>query len=287
VRAFIMILGLVALPALGLYHLGGLGVLLSTLEQLHPAHVDPLSIGFGAFAGFLGIGLGSPGQPHVLVRYMSVRDPDRLRSAAVIGTIWNVVLGWGAVLVGLIGRVLIDEPAQLPGGDPELVFLVLSSHYFGPVIYGLLVGGIFAAILSTVDSQLLVVASTFVRDVYEKIVHDGRPLPESRKVGLSRLVVVLGGLVAILFAYLAQDLVFWLVLFAWGGLGAAFGPALIFSLAWRRTTRAGIITGMVTGAVVTVLWKQFFSGPTGVYELIVAFPAAALAIAFVSAAARK
>jgi solute:Na+ symporter, SSS family len=287
VRAFIMIVGLVALPTLGLYQLGGAGVLFETIAELHPAHVDPISMGAGAVIGFLGIGLGSPGQPHVIVRYMSVKNPDNLRSAAVIGTVWNVVLGWGAVFAGLLGRVLVDDPAQLPGGDPELVFLALSSHYFGPVFYGLLVGGIFAAILSTVDSQLLVVASTFVRDIYEKIVHAGRPLPESSKLRLSRIVVVVGGLLAMVFAYLAQDLVFWLVLFAWGGLGAAFGPALILSFAWKSTTRNGIVAGMVTGAIVTVVWKQFFSAPTGIYELIIAFPAALLAIVVVSMAGKN
>jgi len=287
VRAFIMIIGLVALPALGLYEIGGLGALLATLQQLHPAHVDPFSIGAGALLGFLGIGLGSPGQPHVVVRYMSVADPARLRSAAVIGTVWNVVLGWGAVFIGLVARVQVGDPAALPGGDPEMAFLVLSTREFGPIMYGLLVGGIFAAILSTVDSQLLVVASTAVRDVYEKILMAGRPLDPRRALALNRIVVVAAGIVALVFAYAAQDLVFWLVLFAWGGLGAALGPALILSLAWPRTTRAGVVAGMITGAVTTIVWKQWFSAPTGIYELLVAFPAAMIAIAVVSLAAGR
>ncbi len=284
VRAFIMIIGLVALPGFALYEAGGLGALLATLGEVHPAHVDPFSIGAGALLGFLGIGLGSPGQPHVVVRYMSVSDPDRLRSAAVVGTIWNVVLGWGAVVIGLAARVQIGEPAALPGGDPEMAFLVLASRDFGPLLYGLLVGGIFAAILSTVDSQLLVVASTVVRDVYEKILMAGREIDPRRALRLNRVVVVGAGIVAIGFAYAAQDLVFWLVLFAWGGLGAGIGPALILSLTWPPTTRAGVVAGMITGAVTTVLWKQFCSGPTGIYELLVAFPAALLAIVAVSLA---
>lgn len=286
VRAFIMIAGLVALPAFGLYQVGGLGALLGTLADLHPAHVDPLSIGAGALLGFLGIGLGSPGQPHVVVRYMSVDDPSRLRSAAVIGTVWNVVLGWGAVFIGLLGRIEIGDATALPGGDPEMVFLVLASRDFGPLLYGLLVGGIFAAILSTVDSQLLVVASTVVRDVYEKIVMAGRTVDPRRALTLNRVVVVVAGVAALIFAYAAQDLVFWLVLFAWGGLGAAIGPALILSIAWPGTTRAGVVAGMITGAVATIVWKQFYSGPTGIYELLVAFPLALAAIVVVSAATR-
>jgi Na+/proline symporter len=99
-------------------------------------------------------------------------------------------------------------------------------------------------------------------------------------------VVVLAGIAALVFAYVAQDLVFWLVLFAWGGLGAAFGPALILAIYWPRATRAGIVAGMVTGAVATILWKQFLAGPTGIYELIVAFPLALLAIVLVSLTGR-
>jgi len=278
VRAVIMIIGLVVFPVYGLIQMGGVDALLATLARLNPAYVDPVSIGAGALIGFLGIGLGSPGQPHIVVRYMSVNDPARLRSAAVIGTFWNVVLGWGAVFIGLLGRAAVPAVANLPEQDPEMIFLVLSSDYFGPVLYGLLVGGIFAAILSTVDSQLLVVASTFVRDLYEKVLRKDLELDEARKLRLSRMVVILAGLAAIVIAYIAQDLVFWLVLFAWGGLGAALGPSLITSLYWRRTSRAGIVAGMITGAVVTILWKQFLKEPTGIYELIVAFPAALLAI---------
>jgi len=288
VRAVIMIVGLVVLPVVGLIQVGGLDSLLATVHALDPARVDPLSIGAGALIGFVGIGLGSPGQPHIVVRYMSVSDADKLRSSAVIGTLWNVVLGWGAVFIGLLGRALVPEVGDLPDGDPEMVYLALSARFFDPLMYGLLVGGIFAAILSTADSQLLVVASTAVRDVYEQVLRAGRPLDEKTQLRLNRIVVVIAGLVALLAAYLAKDLVFWLVLFAWAGLGAAFGPALILSLFWKRTSRAGIIAGMLAGAETAVWWKQAWygqwslKGATGVYELLVAFPAALLAVVLIS-----
>ncbi len=287
VRAVIMIIGLVLFPIYGFVRIGGVRALLEVLNQLNPALIDPVSIGFGALIGFLGIGLGSPGQPHIVVRYMSVNDPARLRSAAVIGTIWNVILGWGAVFIGLLGRAVVPLAENLPEADPELVFLVLASDYFGPILYGLLIGGIFAAILSTVDSQLLVVASTVVRDLYEKVLRRRGEMSEAVKLRLSRWVVIGAGLVALIVAWTAQDLVFWLVLFAWGGLGAAFGPALILALYWKRTTRAGIAAGMITGAVVVIVWKQFLAGPTGLYELIVAFPAALFAIVGVSLLTRR
>jgi SSS family solute:Na+ symporter len=273
---------LVIFPAYGLIKIGGFDLMLESLLRLNPALVDPFSLSFGMIIGFLGIGLGSPGQPHIVIRYMSIDDPDRLRLSAVIGTFWNVVMGWGAVFIGLIGRILIPAVEKLPGEDSEIIYLVLSSEFFSPVLYGLLIGGIFAAILSTADSQLLVVASTFVRDVYEKIFKKGSVIPESQKLKLSRIVVILSGILALVMAYLAQDLIFWLVLFAWGGLGASIGTALIFSLYWKKTNTYGIVAGMITGTLVTILWKRFLSESTGIYELIPGFILSALAIISVS-----
>jgi sodium/proline symporter len=282
VRAVIMLIGLVVLPVVGLVRMGGGGVLRDLLAQLNPAYVDPFSIGIGAAIGFVGIGLGSPGQPHILVRYMSIDDPKNLRFSAVVGTVWNVILGIGAVVIGLLGRALVPDAAALPNGDSEMIYLALSSRYFGPALYGLLVGGIFAAILSTADSQLLVVASTFSRDIYEKIMIAGTDIDERQKLKFSRWVLVLSGVLALLLAYVAKDLVFWLVLFAWGGLGASLGPAVIFSLFWKKTTRWGIFAGMVAGTVITIIWKLWVNQFTDLYHLIPAFGGSALAIAIVS-----
>jgi sodium/proline symporter len=287
IRAVILILGLVIFPVYGMIKIGGFSVMIDTLASLNPALIDPFSLGVGVIVGFLGIGLGSPGQPHIVVRYMSIDDPDKLRLSAVIGTFWNVVMGWGAVFIGLLGRAMIPDVERLPEADPEVIYLVLSSEFFGPVLYGLIIGGIFAAILSTADSQLLVVASTFVRDVYEKILKKGRPITEAKKLKISRAVVIFSGLLALIMAYLAQDLIFWLVLFAWGGLGAAFGTTLIFSLYWKKTTRTGIVAGMITGTLVIILWKLYLSDVTQIYELIPGFFCAALAVVFGSLLSRR
>lgn len=278
VRAIILILGLVIFPAYGLIKIGGFNLMLESLSRLNPALIDPFALSFGVILGFLGIGLGSPGQPHIVVRYMSIDDPEKLRISTVIGTFWNVVMGWGAVVIGLIGRILFPSVEKLPGKDSEVIYLALSSEFFGPVLYGLLIGGIFAAILSTADSQLLVVASTFVRDVYEKILKKDSVIEESRKLKLSRIVVILSGILALVMAYLAQDLIFWLVLFAWGGLGASIGTTLIFSLYWKKTNTYGIVAGMITGTLVTIFWKRFLSESTGIYELIPGFVFSSLAI---------
>jgi solute:Na+ symporter, SSS family len=281
-RALIMLVGLVVLPFIGVIQVGGLQTLNELLHQLNPAYLDPFSLGAGVIIGFLGIGLGSPGQPHIVVRYMSIKDPVKLKYSALYGTFWNVVLGLGAICIGLVGRILVPDVNSMPDSDPEMIYLVLSSNYFGPVLYGLLVGGVFAAILSTADSQLLVVASTFVRDFYEKVLPHKAEIPENRKLYLSRLVVILSGIIALFLAYIAQDLVFWLVLFAWGGLGASFGPALILSLFWKRTTKTGIATGMIAGTVITIVWRLWLKDITGIYELIPGFMGAMLLIIAVS-----
>ncbi|MEJ2543483.1 MAG: hypothetical protein P8Y99_05400 [Calditrichaceae bacterium] len=287
VRAIIMLIGLAVLPIVGLFALGGINSLFNILYNFNPTLIDPFSLSAGAIIGFVGIGLGSPGQPHIVVRYMSIDQSKNLTYSAIVGTIWNTVLGIGAVCIGLVGRAVFPEINSLPDNDPEMIYLVLSSKYFGTLFYGLLVGGIFAAILSTADSQLLVVASTFVRDIYEKVWRKNRNLPEISKLKLSRVVVVVSGIVAIVLAYLAQDLVFWLVLFAWGGLGASFGPAIILSLYWKHTSKAGIIAGMISGTLITIIWKLWLKDATGIYELIPAFFGALLIIVLVSLSSKK
>lgn len=282
VRAIIMLVGLVVLPVIGIIQLGGLATMNQLLHQLNPAFLDPVSLGAGVIIGFLAIGLGSPGQPHIVVRYMSIKDPLKLKYSAIFGTFWNVVLGVGAVCIGLAGRLLVPDIDALPGSDPEMIYLVLSSNYFGPVLYGLLVGGVFAAILSTADSQLLVVASTFARDLYEKVIKKKQVIDEKTRLRVGRLVLVLSGLMALVLAYSAQELVFWLVLFAWAGLGAAFGPALILSLFWKGSTRQGILAGMITGTLTTLIWWLWLKEPTGIYELIPAFALALLVAVIVS-----
>lgn len=282
VRAVIMLIGLIVLPVVGIIITGGFGIFNEMLHQLNPSFLNPFSLGAGVIIGFIGIGLGSPGQPHIVVRYMSIKDPVLLKYSAIYGTFWNILLGLGAICIGLVGRILVPDVNSLPNADQEMIYLVLSSEYFGPVLYGLLVGGVFAAILSTADSQLLVVASTFARDFYQKVLYRNKRIDEKHQLRISRIVLVLSGVLALIMAYVAQNLVFWLVLFAWGGLGAAFGPALILSLFWKKTTPKGILTGMITGTTITIVWTLWLKKTTGIYELIPGFFGSLLIITVIS-----
>lgn len=291
-QAVVMLVALVVLPAVALSSLGGVGALAESLRVLDPALLDPSSLGFGAFVGFVAIGLGSPGSPHVLVRYLSIRDARDLPFAALVATTWNVVLAWGAIFVGLVGRALHADPALLPGADPESIYPVLALEQLPPWLFGVILAALFAAIMSTADSQLLVAASGLVNDAWVKVLRRGRPLDERRIVVISRVVVAGLVVVAVALAFAAEhvealsDLVFWLVLLAWAGLGSSIGPTILLAAFWKRTTRQGVLAGLVGGSLVTLVWAATPALDSLVYELVPGFAAGLLATIAVSLATR-
>lgn len=286
-QAIFMIFALVVLPVIAIADAGGLQAVLSQLTEMRLTLVDPLALSIGGLIGFLGIGLGSPGNPHILSRYMAIDDVKQLRWTAVVGTVWNVVMAWGALFIGLVGRIYFPETEMLPAADTENLYPVLAQQHLHPVIFGVVVASIFAAIMSTADSQLLVAASAVVRDVYDKIMYKGKEIPQKKLVLYSRLVVIALVFIALLFGLLAQDLVFWLVLFAWAGLGASIGPTSILALYWKGTTKAGIFAGLFTGTAVTLIWYYVPVLKNNLYELVPAFLLSLLATWAVSKVTRK
>ena len=281
-QALFMMVGLVVLPVVAITHGGGWSPVMAELRAYDPAFVDPVSLGFGAWVGFVGIGLGSPGNPHILVRYMSIKDPDQLKWAAWVGTSWNVVMGAGAVLVGMAGRVYFPDAGQLLAGDTENLYPMLAQLHLNPILFGIVVASIFAAIMSTADSQLLVAASALVRDFYQKVLRRNSEVPRGELVLYSRITVAVLVVLALILGWLAEALVFWLVLFAWAGLGAALGPTSILALYWRRLTRAGVFAGLFTGTAVTFIWTLTPRLDALLYELIPAFFLALAATVVVS-----
>ncbi len=272
-QAVFMIGALLVIPFLALAAEGGWEVVAAQVvaaESGGGGFLDPWALGAGALLGLVAIGLGSPGNPHILVRYMSIDDERNLRFAAVTGTAANLMMGAGAVFIGIVGRAHFPEVGLL-GGDTENLYPMLAAETLPPVLFGVVVASIFAAIMSTADSQLLVGASAVVRDVYEKGMRRGESVPDTTLVRLSRAVVVLLVLGSLVLGWVAEDLVFWMVLFAWAGLGAALGPPLILALYWKGTTRAGVLAGILTGAGVTVVWYYTPALKALVYELVPAF----------------
>ena len=290
VQAVMMIAGLVVLPIVAFIHMGGMSSILNSLGEQDPNLLNLWFLGVIGTIGGIGIGLGSPGNPHILVRYMSIDNPEDLRKSALVGTAWNVIMGWGALWIGLIGRAAFPDVSLLDG-DQEKVYTSLAQAHLHPFIVGLIIASLAAAIMSTCDSQLLVSASAITRDIYEKIIMKGRDSNQKLVVLLSRLailVIVLLGLVIATNETISQS-IFWMVLLAWAGLGAVFGPALLVSLYWKRMTLAGCIAGMVGGGVVTSVWWYYRKivlvkvfGQGMIYELIPGFVVSLILIFVVS-----
>lgn len=260
---------------------------LVTVAALGFAHAPPsaapgaASMGVVAVLSALAWGLGYFGQPHVLARFMAIDDAASVPRARRINLTWMILAGAAAVAVGWAGR---GHFAATGLADAETVFIALARDLLTPALAGVVVAGVLAAVMSTVDSQLLVASTALVEDV-------ARPrLPGMRDrhaLRLSRATVAVIALAAGLVAVDPQNAVLDLVAYAWAGLGASFGPVVLACLYWRRTTESGVVAGMVTGAVVTVAWHNVDGGPGGIldlYALLPAFVAAGCAIVVVSMA---
>lgn len=284
VQGLIMAFALVVMPLVVLFHTGGYGAAMASLAAADPDLVT-LAGGRGGFAlfgfmvGLLGIGLGYPGQPHVITRYMAASGDEEIRRTQVIAMVWGVFVFYGAGLLGMVGRLL------MPGlKDPEQLFPLLSRQLLHPALAGVMLAAILSAIMSTVSSQLLVAASSVSHDLMEKVFGLARTGRASLWAGRAS-VVILGGAAALV-ALQDVRVVFWFVLFAWSGLGAAFGPLLLLGLTTERVTRWGALAGVVTGFGVTVAWKLTGLSDRLIYELVPAFFLSALAVLAFSALER-
>lgn len=252
-QGLLMVVALIGVPVLAIWHLGGLDALARGLGAIDPDLLTATggrveSAAWGFIVGELGIGLGYPGMPHVITRYMATRDPRQLRRLRLIGIMWGVGVFYGAGAVGLAARVMFPELA-----DPERALMHVALALLPAVLAGLVLSAVLSAILSTVSSQLLVAASAVSYDVVEGVL--GRHSDERRSLLLGRWTVVAVGVVGVLLALTEVRVVFWFVLFAWSIMGAAFGPLILMSGRPRLLNRHGALAGMLVGAGVSVAWK--------------------------------
>jgi len=290
VQAIIMILTMILLPAILIGKVGGP---VAFWEKLG-AQPDGASLtdAFGGKSGFaligflalwLGVPLGNPGQPHVLVRLMAVKDRRAIRRGGMISSAWVLILFTGAVLLGMAARVYfghLDDPEQI------LPIIARDSSIVPGFIGGMIIAAILAAICSTADSQLLVAASSVSHDLLVRVFKMNASL--TTKMIIDRAAVVLIGTIATAIALVEVRSVFSFVLdYGWAGLGAGFGPALILRLCWRRTTGWGVLAGMIVGVATAVIWKQFPDLQAQVYNLVPAFALSMLTIIAVSLGGQK
>jgi SSS family solute:Na+ symporter len=287
VQGFFMLFSLVIVPILAIWSAGGWPFIHADLLRQRPDFFDPFSIALGSILGFVGIGLGSLGSPHIMVRYMAIKDADSFKTVAIVGTFWNIVMALGALFVGFAARVYFPSIGDFVAGDVENAFPTLAKTILNPTLFGIVVASIFAAIMSTADSQLLVAASGLVRDIYQKIIKKDTEIPSEKLVLYSRLSVLIMVILALLLGFIAERQIFWLVLFAWGGLGASIGSTALLALFWDGTTRQGVIAGILTGTISIFIWKNVPVLNNLIYELIPTFFLAMLVTILVSKFSRK
>jgi len=271
VQGVLMLLGLLVMPVVAISAAGGWDSVTSKLAAQDPALLSMWDItssgipGWIALLSFMAIGLPFLGVPQLMVRFMSAKDENELRKARIMSVIVILLFDAGAVTAGMAGRALF------PGlEDAETIFPVLSAELFPPLITGVMMVIVLSAIMSTVDSLLLLASSAVVRDTMQKIV--GSTKSDKTLAGYGKLVTILIGAIGIAFALKEVTLIFWFILFAWSGLGAAFGPVIICMLYYKKTTLAGVAAGMLGGFLTSVLWVIFFKANTyDLYEMIPGF----------------
>lgn len=278
VQAILMLLALIIAPVAVITNSGGVTEVVDTIEEVN-ANGTSLFTGLTllSFASLFAWGLGYFGQPHILARFMAAEKPEKLVSARRIAMSWMVVVLAGSVATGMAGiAYFADSPLE----NPETVFIALSQSLFNPWVAGVITAAILSAIMSTIDSQLLVSSSVISEDFYRVFV---RPDANEKELLLvSRLAVVGIACLALIIANDRESGVLDLVSYAWAGFGAAFGPVVVFSLFWRQMTALSAIIGMSLGAITVVIWSNISGGIFDLYEIVPGFVLASLGIVVVS-----
>ena len=308
VQGIVMILALIAVLAAGTAAAGGFGAVLDNVRNIpgfleffgiakpvtDAAGVQQISAeGIAMFGdkGSYGIltivstmawGLGYFGMPQVLLRFMGIRTTKELTKSRRIAVIWVLISLAAAVFIGIIGRSLY--PTQLTtSSGAENVFIVIASALMNPFVAGIMMAGILAATMSSSDSYLLIAASAFSRNIYQGLIR--KDADDKQIMKISRITLLSVAAIGILIALNENSIIFKIVSFAWAGFGATFGPIMLFSLFWKRTSHAGAVAGMLGGGGMVFLWKLVIrpmGGLLGIYELLPAFVFSCVLIVVVS-----
>lgn len=306
-QAIVMIFALVTILIVGTLAAGGLPQVVENIKNIpgfleffntaSPTLVDgaqklengvavfnstPAPYGILSAVSMLAWGLGYFGMPQVLLRFIAIRKSDELKASRRIATIWCVISLVAAVSIGLIGRSW-NPTLLLTKSSAENIFIEMSQALFHPVFAGIIMAGILAATISSSDSYLLIAASAFSKNLYQGIFK--KNATDKQVMMSSRITLLIVALIGIIIALDENSIIFGIVSFAWAGFGATFGPLMLFSLFWKRTTRAGAIAGMLSGGASVFIWKLVLNplgGIFAIYELLPAFIISCLFIVIVS-----
>ena len=300
-QAIVMIVALVLVLGLGIGHAGGISAVIensksipgfwSLLTSASPTGevVDgvaqfgaPASVAGLTIASGLAWGLGYFGMPQVLLRFMAIRTEKELTLSRRVATIWVVISLSAAIVIGIVGRALYPV-AFTDNASAENIFILLSTSMLPALLAGLVCAGILAAAISSSDSYLLISASAIAKNIYKGIIR--KQASDKEVMWVTRGILVAITLFAMVVATGGNQIIFTIVDFAWAGLGATFGPLMLFSLFWKKTTYPAAVAGMVTGGVTVLIWNFFISklgGIFAIYELLPAFILSSIVIVVVS-----
>ncbi len=252
-----------------------------------PVFGEAAPYGILTICSMMAWGLGYFGMPQVLLRFMAIRKESELKTSRRVAMVWVTISLAVAVFIGIVGRQLFPTEF-LTKGSAENIFIKLSSSYLPPLIAGLVMAGILAATISSSDSYLLIAASSVSKNIYQGIVN--KKASDKNVMWVSRITLILITVIAALLALDDGSVIFELVSFAWAGFGATFGPLMLFSLFWKRTTRWGAVAGMLGGGSMVFIWKLLISklgGVFAIYELLPAFIFSSVLIVAVSLLTEK
>ena len=303
IQSIVMSIALVVIVFFGIQQAGGWDVVMQNASAL-PGYLNlaqghNMATGEASTYGALSIvstlawGLGYFGMPHILLRFMAIRDENKLKISRRIASVWVVISMFVAILIGIIGySVSLNGkiPVFSSSAESETVIVqladLLSRHgVFFALAAGVVLAGILACTMSTADSQLLTAASSVSQDLLQDFFHV--KMSEGASMLVARGTVIAIALVSVVLAWDPNSSVFTIVSFAWAGFGAAFGPVMLFALFWKWSNKWGALAGMITGGVMVFVWKYLvrpIGGAWNIYELLPAFLVACVAIVAVSLA---
>jgi len=282
IQGIIMFIAVVVVPIIGISTNGGLSATLDSIKGFNTELLNPLTDAAGNSLGLLVIlssfawCLGYFGQPHILVRFMAIKSSSQIKTSKRIAMTWVIVSLVAALVVGMVGRIII--PGVL--GDSEQVFMVLIDGLLPSIVAGVFLAAVLAAIMSTADSQLLVTASAFSEDLYKPLIN--KNASQKQLLMVSRITVLAIAIIAYIIALNPNSSVLDIVSNAWAGFGSAFGPVVLFSLFWKKMTKASAVAGMIVGGATVFIWGNLTGGIFELYEMVPAFFLSCILIIIVS-----
>jgi sodium/proline symporter len=303
IQSIVMTIALIVVVFFGIRVAGGWDVVVANakaipgyLSMTHTGNVVTKEMGdysLLTICSTLAWGLGYFGMPHILLRFMAIRDEKEITLSRRIASVWVVISMAVAILIGIVGYAMSMTgriPSYEDSSGAERVIIataqLLSEHgVASALLAGVILAGILACTMSTADSQLLAASSAFSQNFLVDVLQC--KLSAKKKIAAARITVIVIALIAIFIARNPNSSVFGIVSFAWAGFGASFGPVMLFSLFWRRTNRNGAVAGMLTGGIMVFVWKYLvrpLGGAFDIYELLPAFLLASLMIWIVSLA---